>query len=488
MAIWLSGPDNRCSFVNKRWLDFTGRTLDQELGQGWIENVHPDDRERVATAYRRSFEVLSECRIEYRARRADGEYRCLLDHGVARFSADGEFAGYVGSCVDITDLKRNFEQHLATQKLESLGVLAAGVAHDFNNLLGAIVARAESATSELAPGSPATYDVEQVRVIALRAGEIVAQLITFARQENAPPAALDLSSVVAEMLDLLRVSIAKAAVLETELASGLPLMQANADEIRQVVMNLVVNASEALEGEPGTITVSTAPASLGGDSGGAVRLEVRDTGSGMTEEVKNRIFDPFFTTRFVGRGLGLASTQGIVRRHGGSIEVESAPGKGSRFTVLLPCAAGQAAPVPHAAELDVPSAETGGTVLFVEDEESLRSVIAKCLRRKNFQVIEAADGAAAIEILKSDPGGIGVVLLDVTLPGISGAELLDELRWIRPEVKVILSTAYSRETAMRGFGGRDVWGFIRKPYRTDDLVNLLRHAAGASNPSGDSSG
>ena len=479
VLIWVSGPDKLCTFFNKRWLEFTGRTMEQELGDGWAMSVHPEDRERCEATYSLAFDARHDFEMEYRLRRADGEYRCVMDHGVARFSAGGSFAGYIGSCIDITDLKRAYEQHLATQKLESLGLLAAGVAHDFNNLLGAIVARAESAQSELTPSSLATDDVDQIRVTALRAAEIVSQLMAFARQENAPSSAIDLSSLVAEILDLLKFSIAKTAILQTHLAARLPLLQANAAEIRQVVMNLIINASEALEGKPGTITVTTAATSLPGTSRAAVRLEVRDTGSGMTDVTQARIFDPFFTTRFVGRGLGLSAVQGIVRRHGGSIEVESTPGKGSQFTVVLPCATGQmAAPLP-AAEGAGSSMKPGGRVLFIEDEESLRSVVAKMLRKKNFEVIEAADGTMGIEMLKS-ASGIGVVLLDVTLPGISGCELFDELQRIQPGVKVILSTAYSRETAMTEFGGRDIWDFIRKPYQTEELVALLQRATRGS--------
>ena len=474
VLIWVSGPDKLCTFFNKRWLEFTGRSMEQELGNGWAEGVHTEDLERCWATYSLAFDQRVTFHLEYRLRRADGEYRCVMDDGVARFSPDGAFAGYIGSCIDITDLKRNYERHLATQKLESLGVLAAGVAHDFNNLLGAIVARADSAQTELTPDCPATEDVEQIRVTALRAAEIVSQMMTFAGQENAPSKPIDLSSLVVEILDLLKVSIVKTAVLQTELAAELPLVHGNAAEVRQVVMNLIINASEALEGKPGCITIITAPASLE-EGGDAVRLEVRDTGCGMTEAVKARIFDPFFTTRLMGRGLGLSAVQGIVRRHGGSIGVESVPGEGSRFTVVLPCVTEQADAAARAIEHQVSPVSSGGSVLFIEDEESLRSVVAKGLRRRNFQVVEAADGMAAIEKLTYDPD-IGVVLLDVTLPGISGGELLDELRRIRPGLRVILSTAYNRETAMREFEGREVWGFIRKPYRTEELVTLLLQA------------
>jgi len=480
VLIWVSGPDKLCTFFNKSWLEFTGRTMEQELGEGWAQSVHPDDLERCLSIYHSSFEARRDFKMEYRLQRHDGEYRWVIDQGVARFSSDKMFAGYIGCCIDITELKQNYEQHLATQKLESLGVLAAGVAHDFNNLLGAIVARAESALGDLNPGSPATEDVDQIRVTSLRAAEIVSQLMSFARQEIAPLVSVDLSSLVAEMLEFLKVSIAKTAALQTNLAPDLPLANVNAAEIRQVVMNLILNASEALEGRAGSITITTARVSLDSTPGDAVRLEVEDTGCGMTEAVKARIFDPFFTTRFTGRGLGLSAVQGAVRRHGGSITVDSTPGKGSRFTVILPCAAGEAAAAEPAAAPSISAGKQGAKVLFVEDEDSLRNVIVKVLRKKNFLVVEAANGTDAIECLKSDPAGIGVVLLDVALPGISGGELLDELYRIRPGIKVILSTAYSRETASSTFAGREFWGFIRKPYRTADLVTLLRQAEGRS--------
>jgi PAS domain S-box-containing protein len=473
VLIWMCGPDKLCTFFNKGWLEFTGRRLEEELAGGWVAHVHPEDRERCLAAYASAFDARSDFQMEYRLRRADGEHRWVLSRGVARSYSGGTFAGYIGCSLDITDLKHSYEQHLATQKLESVGLLAAGVAHDFNNFLGAIAALAESAHADLAPDSPAARELDEIRLTALRAAQIASQLMTFTRQDNAPAVLIDLSRLIAEMLDLLKVSIAKAARLTTSLAPDLPPICANPSEIRQVVMNLVINASEALDGKPGSITVTTSRESPGAEPCSAVRLVVSDTGSGMTADTKARLFDPFFTTRFVGRGLGLSAVQGTIRRLGGSIEVESAPAEGSRFVVLLPCAADRP-PADAGIRARNGAAAACRTVLFIEDEDSLRSPVAKLLRKRSFHVIEARDGAGGIASFnKSDPASVDVILLDVTLPGMSGREVFDELRRLRPDVRIILCTAYSRETAMAEFGEREIAGFIRKPYRTEDLVKVL---------------
>jgi PAS domain S-box-containing protein len=469
---WMTGPDRQGTYYNVQALTFAGLTAAQLEGEGCHQLIHPDDLEPYLAATAAAAGERAPFSTEVRLRRADGEYRWMLVSGVPRM-VNGEFHGHIHTGVDVTDLKRSYEQRLASQNLESLGVLAAGVAHDFNNLLGAIIVRSESAREDLPPGAPAAVDVEQIRRTAIRASQIVSQLMTFAARESAPSDTVDLSTLVSEMLDLLKVSISKSAILATELAPGLPPIRANPAELRQVVMNLILNASEALAGKPGTITITTARAS-GAGSTPAVRLEVRDTGCGIAPELKNRIFDPFFTTRFAGRGLGLSTVQGIVRRLEGSIEVESTPGEGSRFLIFLPSAAEDRAPEPAVATRPPAATEAPATVLFVEDEPSIRTAVARLLRRKNFQVLEAGDGATALALLASDPAAIDLVVLDVTLPGIPGTEVFDGLRRIKPAVRIVLSTAYSRERAESEFRHGGPWGFIRKPYETSELVELLR--------------
>jgi signal transduction histidine kinase len=322
--------------------------------------VHPEDVDRCYSTYVSSFDARQSFEMEYRIRRSDGEHRWVLDRGTPRFAPDGTLSGYIGSCIDITDLKQNQERMLASQKLESLGVMAAGVAHDFGNLLGTIVADADLALAEMPSEAPGRENVQEIAAVALRASEIVKLLMASAGARSSGEAVgpVDLSSEVEQILRLLKVSISKRAVVLTSLAKGLAPVRGNVAQIHQVVINLVTNASEALGGKQGTITISTDPVHLAGGQvsepfslpeGDYVRLTVSDTGAGMTAETRKRIFDQFFTTKSTGRGLGLAAVHGIVRAHGGAIHVESAPGEGSSFEVLFPSFSAAAAPAMNCA-------------------------------------------------------------------------------------------------------------------------------------------
>jgi CheY-like chemotaxis protein len=295
---------------------------------------------------------------------------------------------------------------------------------------------------------------------------------------------INLSSLVEEMLQLLKVSVSKQAILETDLGASLSALNGNPSQIRQVVMNLVTNASEAIGGRAGVIRVTTARVRIGSDAsvtgavnlppGDYLKLEVSDTGSGMTPEVQTRIFDPFFTTKLAGHGLGLAAVQGIVRGHGGAINVVSSLGQGTRFEVLLPCTDQQVKLIP-----DILAASAGEvakvteTVLVVEDEDTLRLAVSKMLRKKGLIVIEADNGSAAVDLFRANEPDIAMVLLDVTLPGMSGPEVFAELVRIRPDIKVIVTTAYGRETTLPICGGQQSWAFIRKPYQLNALWSLI---------------
>jgi PAS domain S-box-containing protein len=351
VLIWVSGPDKLRTFFNKGWLSFRGRTMEEELGESWTEGLHPDDAERYIATYSSAFEALRSFQIEYRLRRADGEYRWMLSRAVPRVALSGVLAGYIGSCVDVTDLRRSQEVAFDRQRVESLRVLTGGLAHDFKNLLASILAQAELAEMAFADGLSAPEELAAIKAITLGASEIVGQMMIYSGREQESLEPCDVTRLVGEMLELLRASIPKRVVLKTDLPNGLPAVWGNATRIREIVMNLVINASEAI-GETGLIHVSasrvTGGPELAPDSaaslteGDYVRLIVSDTGLGMTEEVRARIFDPFFTTRSSGHGLGLAVVHGIAHSHGGAIHVISEPGRGSTFEVLLPCMPGNA--------------------------------------------------------------------------------------------------------------------------------------------------
>lgn len=336
VLIWAAGTDKLCTFFNKGWLEFTGRSLPQELGNGWAEGVHADDVERCYETYCMEFEARREFQIQYRLRRADGEYRWVLDRGAPRFS-DGVFLGYIGSCVDITDFRRAQEEVLSRQKLESMGLMAGGIAHDFNNLLSTMLGSVEIATTELSEGASCEEELRRIRTAAVRGAELIRELMIYAGRENPALECVDFATLVGEMFQLLNVAISKRVTLKAELAQDLPAIYASSSQMRQLLMNLIINASDAIGDVPGEIVISARPAKIAGSS--YLRLRVSDTGSGIPPDMQTRIFDPFFSTKSDGRGLGLAVVQGIVRTHGGRIAVASEPGEGTVFEILLPCAA-----------------------------------------------------------------------------------------------------------------------------------------------------
>jgi nitrogen-specific signal transduction histidine kinase/CheY-like chemotaxis protein len=389
-----------------------------------------------------------------------------------------------GACQDVTDARRELEESFARQKLESVGTLAGGIAHDFNNLLGGVLGQAELALTVLETGSIPEEELKAIKEVALRGSEIVRQLMIYAGEERAAVGPVDLSWTVAEMVGLLKVSVSKNALLVTDLGQDLPAVQANSAQIRRIVMNLVTNASQAIGNRDGVIRVRTgrvaAAAALahGSAERDCLELEVSDNGCGIPQEIQSRVFDPFFTTRSAGHGLGLAVVQGIVRDLGGTIQLTSAPGKGTTFRILLSCAPGVAeetAGLPRGT--GEPERELiTATILIVEDEDILRQAVAKVLRGRGAEVLEAANGSTAIDLLRNKGNEIDVVLLDLTIPGPSSQEVLAEAAQGRPDLKVILTSAYSEEMVTASMGSPLIRSFIRKPFPLGDLVQMLRNA------------
>jgi two-component system cell cycle sensor histidine kinase/response regulator CckA len=390
----------------------------------------------------------------------------------------------LSAIVDITERKHVDEQLRESQRLESLGLLAGGVAHDFNNLLAGIMGNASLALESVPVANPDRLLLEQVVEASDKASGLTRQLLAYAGKGRFVILKVDLSAVVGEISSLIRTSIPKSVQLRLQLSSSLPVIEADPSQIQQLIMNLVINGAEAIGGESaGTVLVTTErqnvdesyiQQNLSGDSvepGMFVALEIHDTGTGMTDDVKAKMFDPFFTTKFTGRGLGLAAVRGIVRSHKGTIRVYSSPGKGSTFKVLFPAADGSVVHAERAASQDL----TGtGTILVVDDEEMIRRMAKAILERYGYTVILAEDGKIGVEALIQSKHGISLVLLDMTMPVMSGEEAFRQIRMISPDVRVILSSGYNEIEAIRRFSNKGLAGFIQKPYAAMALARKVK--------------
>ena len=371
------------------------------------------------------------------------------------------------------------------QKLESLGVLAGGLAHDFNNLLMGMLGNADLALMTLAQDDPAREQIEQVEIAARRAADLTNHLLAYSGRGRFMLQPLDLSSLVEEMVSLLGAVISKGSTLEVDLSRNLPKIEGDAAQVKQIVMNLITNASDAIENRTGSISISTAVVEA--DSallqtsflhkdiaeGRYVVVEVSDTGSGMDEQTREQMFDPFFTTRFTGRGLGLAAVLGIVRGHKGAILVNSAPGEGTTVKILFPASEAERKERPVGQQGNV-DGSGNGLVLVVDDEEIVRSTTRSFLKVLGYSVLVANDGLEAIELAKERAGELSLVLLDMTMPRLGGVETCVELKKIRPDLPVILSSGYDVEAATSRFTGDEGFdGFIQKPYKLRKLSEVV---------------
>jgi PAS domain S-box-containing protein len=394
-------------------------------------------------------------------------------------------------CHDMTDRRRAEEALRLAQRMESLGVLAGGMAHDFNNLLSGVIGQASLALQKLAPDAPARSNVTKAVQAAERAAGLTRQMLAYAGRGHFEIQATDLNRVVAENLNLLAAALPKQVLLSRHLAEELPPVAGDASQLEQVVMNLVLNAAEAIGERPGTVAVTTGLREVGpnGDvrqpageplpPGSYVELVVRDDGPGMEGATRSRIFEPFFTTKATGRGLGLAATHGIVRGHRGGIHVDSAPREGTTFTVLLPVSTEAPAPPPRAVSR---AARVSGLVLVVDDEDAVREVVTSTLEVAGIPTLAAPDGRTAIELYRSRERAIDLVFLDLSMPGLSGEATCEELRRLDPAVRVLLTSGFSEAVARRRIGDGGIVGFLQKPYRPEVLIDAVRRAIGGGVP------
>jgi two-component system cell cycle sensor histidine kinase/response regulator CckA len=403
--------------------------------------------------------------------------------------SEGRVRGASHIARDISERKTFQAQILQTQKMESLGVLAGGVAHDFNNLLVGILANASLLSNSVPPSSAQRHISEDIVVAAERASALTRQLLAYAGKGRFVIEPVNLSGLIREVNTLVQTSIPTHVHVRLELKEDLPLIEGDSGQLQQVIMNLIINAAEAIGDKAGLVVVTTNVQDVDEQyaqgvwgrielaPGPYAVMEVQDSGSGIDEATLERIFDPFFTTKFAGRGLGLAAVLGIVHGHKGALKVYSVPGKGSTFKVFFPIS-DRALQTP-AADVSRPELIGNGTILMIDDEEIVRRAATLTLQRYGYDVLAAANGRDAIDIFRRSDQDIALVLLDLTMPGMNGEEVLRELQAIKPSVRVLLSSGFNEVEAIRHFTGKGLAGFIQKPYSSPALAAKVKQVLDA---------
>ncbi|MEM6752162.1 MAG: PAS domain S-box protein [Cyanobacteria bacterium P01_C01_bin.38] len=602
VLIWMAGCDKLCNYFNAVWLEFTGRSLEEEIGNGWANGVHPEDRDKCVEIYVNAFDARQAFSMEYRLQNRNKEYRWILDKGTPRFDSDGNFEGYIGSCIDITERKqaekkiaeqavlldvatdaillrdlegtilycnqsaesmygwtaeeflgksanellfKEYTQELAeamrevlqngawqgelkkvtkqgrditvasrwtlirdeaenpksiltvdtditekkqlesqffrAQRLESLGTLASGIAHDLNNMLTPVLA-----ISQLLPLRLNNIDktssemLEMLEATAKRGADLVKQVVSFARGNEGKRTVLQIKHILKDIEQFTKGTFPKSITIEKNFPQDLRTISADATQMHQVFMNLVVNARDAMpeggilsiEAENKFIDESYAKMNIEAKVGSYVVVTIVDTGIGISARIIDRVFDPFFTTKEVGKGtgLGLSTVLGIVKNHGGFIEVSSKINEGTQFKVYLPSIEGKVSPIPQREQLPIGNNEL---VLVVDDEVAICEIIKTTLETYNFRVIIARDGIEAIAVYVQQKKEINAILIDMMMPSMDGTTAIRTLQHINPQVKIIAMSGLVSNEALAQCSGADIHGFLTKPFSAGELLNTL---------------
>jgi two-component system cell cycle sensor histidine kinase/response regulator CckA len=487
-------PEGRLVNVSEHWLREMGYRRDEVLGRRSIEFLTEESRARaVNTVLPEFFRTGQVWDIEYQFVRKNGALMDVTVSAVAERDADGAIIKSMAVLIDVTARKRAETERQQIEiklqqakKLESLGLLAGGIAHDFNNLLTGILGSANLARQQRSEQALMQH-LEQIEQSAERAADLCRQMLAYAGQGRFQVLPHDISTTIEETLAQMAASIGKRVTLDLSLARGLPPVEGDTTQLRQVITNLVLNASESIGDAAGAIRVRTgamfaehaylASSHLSPDlrAGTYVFLEVSDTGQGMTPDTQSRIFDPFFTTKFTGRGLGLAAVLGIVRSHGGAIWVDSKPGQGATFRVLLPAtkATANTRMTPRGAAAP-PARNSAGLALVIDDEPSVRAVTKRMLEACGLSVRTAGDGDEGLALFREYQPDISVILLDLTMPGIAGDEVFSEIRRLDANVPIVLMTGFTEQEASTRFGGSNLAGLLQKPFRIEAVRDLLQ--------------
>ncbi len=493
-AIILGAVDGKILEANERALALYGYTREEIAQLSMADLVPPEESDKLAQRMSDLHEGRSLLQ-EATHLRKDGS-RVPVEVSSALIDEEGSL--YAQAIVrDITERKKNeeerlqFERHLQqTQRLESLGVMAGGIAHDFNNILMAVLGHADLALADLPSTSPVRENLHEIVQASRKAAELSRQMLAYSGRGQFAIEAIDLGALINDIVGLLRTSFSKKILLNLNLAKNLPPVRGDAGQLSQVIMNLVINGAEAIGDRSGVVTISTGAMECTTEyleetylredlvEGLYITLEVSDTGCGIAREAQTRLFEPFYTTKFAGRGLGLSAVLGIVRGHKGALKVYSELNKGTTFKILLPAVEDGGPPLGLGGANPRESWRSTGTVLLVDDEETIRALGQRMLERLGFTVLTAADGFDAVELYRAHRSEIVIVLLDLTMPRMNGEEAFRELRRLDPDVRVIISSGYTDTDISPRFAGKGLAGFLQKPYALDSLRERLRDALG----------
>jgi two-component system, cell cycle sensor histidine kinase and response regulator CckA len=460
-----------------------GYELDERVGKNVFELVHPEDAPQVLSTFSRLMQrPFTSVSAQLRYQHKDGSWRWIEALGT-NLLEDPSVEGVVINYRDVTEQRRLQEQLFQAQKMEAIGALAGGVAHDFNNLLTAILGYSDMILEKAAPNSALHRYSTQIKQAGERAASLTRQLLAFSRLQVMAPKVLDLNAVISEMSRMLRRVIGEDIKLNVVAASGLGRVKVDPSQIEQVIINLAVNARDAMP-QGGELTIRTANESIGESiaedkirlrPGAYVLLEVSDTGCGMDSETRARVFEPFFTTKEKGRGtgLGLSTVYGVVKQSGGYIWLSSELGKGASFKIYLP-SVNEA--ISAAKTLEAPACDPGGaeTILLVEDENAVRALLRRVLRSKGYRILEAERGEDALAICQTYQERIDLILTDIVMPKMSGQDLAHHASRLHPEAKLLYMTGYAGtkigSAELLEMGAQ----FIQKPFSADTLTQKIR--------------
>lgn len=486
LLVWMTNAEGQLTYVNRRWLEFTGHSLDEQLAGGLYTGVHQDDRERCIPRFETALAERAHFSQEMRLRRVDGDYRRLFSTGTPWFDESGHFQGYIGTCVEIITRSSGSFSAIQATRSDLVERMAGSVAHDFSNLLTAITCSAELLLAAAGPSDPIRGDLETIRHASDRATALTKQLLAFSGKQVMRSELLDINDVVRDAEPSVRALLGNSVALTMELEHTLGRVRADRSQVAQILRNLALNGRDAMPAG-GVLTIRTINVQTMGDefgptpaleAGAYVRLTVGDTGVGMDDETRRRAVEPFFTTkaRAEGRGLGLSTVYGVVQQFGGSIWIDSGPRQGTRVHVYLPLMEEGAHEVvrPRASG----ALGTLDTVLLVEDEEVVRTISERILRAAGYAVLTARDAEEALTQWQAHAASIRLLVTDVVMPGMDGLELSTKIREARPDLPVLFVSGYTREAALP----LDIQGpmtrFLQKPFTIDGLKSTVEEMLG----------